>query len=334
MKKFLIIGLGSMGKRRIRCLLALKIPKESIIGFDIREDRRLEAFSKYGINVVDSLEKVDANEVYAVIVSLPPDKHFLGAKYAIDNDKPVFIEASVLLEDAERIRDYNIDKVFIAPSNTFTHHPILKKVIEVVKSKQLGEVTNFSYNRGDFLPEWHIYETVNDFYVSNRPTGGAREIIPFEMTWMTEAFGYPYAIKGYFRKTKSDIGCDIEDSYVATLDYGDSIGTLCINVSSRYVVQDLIINMTEGQIRWRWDENKLFLYDARTREWSYYVPDMSIHEDGYLDFINENMYIEEIDMFIKSVKGETHYNNTLDKDISVLKLLTELEDSDGGFNRN
>ena len=39
--KFLQIGLGSMGKRRIRCLQALG--ETGIVAFDPREDRREEA---------------------------------------------------------------------------------------------------------------------------------------------------------------------------------------------------------------------------------------------------------------------------------------------------
>ncbi len=45
--KFLIAGLGSMGKRRIRNLLALG--ERDIVGFDIRADRRQEALDRYGI---------------------------------------------------------------------------------------------------------------------------------------------------------------------------------------------------------------------------------------------------------------------------------------------
>ena len=39
--KFLVVGLGSMGKRRVRNLIALGF-KDSVSGFDIREDRREE----------------------------------------------------------------------------------------------------------------------------------------------------------------------------------------------------------------------------------------------------------------------------------------------------
>ena len=45
--KFLVVGLGSMGKRRIRCLLALN--QKKVAGFDVRKDRRNEASKKYAL---------------------------------------------------------------------------------------------------------------------------------------------------------------------------------------------------------------------------------------------------------------------------------------------
>jgi hypothetical protein len=41
-----------MGKRRIRCLLALK--QKNIAGFDLRKDRNKEVKKKYDIMVYDS----------------------------------------------------------------------------------------------------------------------------------------------------------------------------------------------------------------------------------------------------------------------------------------
>ena len=51
--KFLVVGLGSMGKRRIRNLLYNK--ENQIIGYDILPKRRSEAKLKYGIKVIDEI---------------------------------------------------------------------------------------------------------------------------------------------------------------------------------------------------------------------------------------------------------------------------------------
>ena len=54
--KVLVIGLGSMGKRRIRNLIANDI--SDIMGFDLREDRRDEALSLYNIQVSKNFDEV------------------------------------------------------------------------------------------------------------------------------------------------------------------------------------------------------------------------------------------------------------------------------------
>ncbi len=52
--KFLQVGLGSMGKRRIRCLK--RLGEENIIGFDLKEERRKETEEKYKIKTFENFE--------------------------------------------------------------------------------------------------------------------------------------------------------------------------------------------------------------------------------------------------------------------------------------
>ncbi len=62
--KALQVGLGSMGKRRIRNLLALGIT--DITGFDKREDTREEAKDKYNIKTTAeiSAELLTESDIY------------------------------------------------------------------------------------------------------------------------------------------------------------------------------------------------------------------------------------------------------------------------------
>ena len=64
--KVLQIGLGSMGKRRVRNMAALG--ETDVIGFDLREDRRAEAAEKYGITTVGELtpELLADREVWVI----------------------------------------------------------------------------------------------------------------------------------------------------------------------------------------------------------------------------------------------------------------------------
>lgn len=58
-----------------------------------------------------------------------------------------------------------------------------------------------------------------------------------------------------------------------------------------------------------------------------------MHEEGYEKSINEKMYIDERDAFLKGVENRAFYPNTVDRDIRILELLEEIEKSDGGFGR-
>lgn len=332
MQKFLVIGLGSMGKRRIRCLLTMGKSKEQIIGFDLREDRRKEVEELYGVHTTEDVGKIDFSDMRATIVSLPPDKHFIGAKIAIDHNLPVFIEASVILEDVQKISDYNNGKVFVAPSYTMSFHPMIKVIREIVASKRYGEVCNFTYHSGQYLPDWHPWEKVTDFYVGKRETGGAREIVPFELTWITHLLGFPKEIKGYFRKTR-ELGCDIEDTYSGDMIYDSCVGSIVVDVVARYAIRSLIINLEQGQIQWNWDEKKVKLYNANNKNWIIINQPEMTSQVGYNVNINENMYVEELGTFLAGIEDHGKYYNSLEKDIKVLRLLKSVEDSDGGFER-
>lgn len=326
--KFLVIGLGSMGKRRVRCLQALHYT--DIVGFDPREDRRKEANDKYGIATIASLEAQDLSVFDAFIISTPPNLHTHYAKIAVDYKKPAFVEASVILEEVKEMLAYNQNGTFIAPSCTLRFHPVIKDITKIIRSGKYGKVTNFSYHSGQYLPDWHPWEGVNDFYVSKRIMGGGREIVPFELTWIVDTIGWPKSVKGVFEKT-IDFGCAIEDSYAFTLKYADKVGTVLVDVAARYAVRSLIINLEEAQIQWRWDEQTFHLYEVENGRWVHFEQPQTVSVPGYNKNINELIYIEEVEHFIKGIKDRKAYPNTVEDDIKILELLNEIETSDGGF---
>src|SRR5688572_6150021 len=91
--KFLVVGLGSMGKRRIRCLKALNV--EAVSGFDPRQDRCDEAADKYGVKAFTSFNEALSADPDAFVISTPPDLHMRYATIAVERGKHFFCEASV-----------------------------------------------------------------------------------------------------------------------------------------------------------------------------------------------------------------------------------------------
>lgn len=325
---FLIAGLGSMGKRRIRCLKALGF--ERVCGFDARTDRRKESEERCGIKTYPDFGSATKDFMPdALVISTPPDAHHIYIKEAMKNNLHFFVEASVVDTDMGRIiKALEGKKTVAAPSATLLFHPAIQKVSELVAKGRLGKLSNIILHSGQYLPDWHTYEKVSDYYVSSPATGGCREIVPFELTWLTKVFGFPKGVSANFRKTINIEGAEgIDDTYNMLFDYGDHLALLTVDVVSRHAARRLLINGEKAQLLWDWDVNSVRLYNPDEQRWEEYGYEMKGAQEGYNPNIGENMYIDEIRNFVEAIRGQRPFVNTMECDHKILKLLYAIEKS-------
>ncbi len=324
----LVVGLGSMGKRRIRCLNELKI--SNVLGFDKREDRCNEVSEKYRIKTFNNFTNVTNNyKIDALIISVPPHIHYIYIKKAIELKVPFFVEASVVdIEMEELIKKVNKLNILAAPSATLMFYPALQIIKGIIDENQLGKISNIILHSGQYLPDWHTYEKVSDYYVSNKDTGGAREIVPFEMTWFTKIFGFPKRVSAIYKKTIDIEGAEeIDDTYNFLMDYDDFLSVITVDVVSRFATRRLLVNGSEKQLRWDWEDQYIEIFDPSMDKWNKINYEKGKTESGYNPNISENMYVEEMRNFINALRGKGKYINTLEYDLRVLKLLYKVEES-------
>src|SRR5205085_12086035 len=139
------IGLGSMGRRRVRCLRQLGV--HDIAGFDTRADRRTAAAQEYGIEVREQLGASDFSDFDVVVVSTPPDQHHTALGWAIGAGKPSFVAASVIRDPLPALDDQARAKgVLVAPSCTLRFHSAVREITQTVRSGRYGKARNFSYH--------------------------------------------------------------------------------------------------------------------------------------------------------------------------------------------
>jgi predicted dehydrogenase len=324
--RFFIAGLGSMGKRRIRCLNRLGY--SDIIAYDLDQDRRHEAGEQYDIETVENIDSIPFAEIDSIIVSTPPHAHNQYIELAIEHETPAFVEASAISEGLPELsRAATEAGVIIAPSCTMRFHPAIRDIKQIVQSGEYGSITNFSYHFGQYLPDWHPWEDVQDFYVSRDDSAATREMVPFELMWIVDIVGFPEDVTGHSGKTM-DIGADIDDTYAITLDFGDSLGTLLVDVVARYATRRLVLNLESAQILWSWDEDVVRVYEAENDRWiEYHQPEGETHQD-YNENIIEDMYDDELETFINAVTDDQTFPHSLDEDIKILETLNTIEDNE------
>lgn len=322
--KFLVIGLGSMGKRRIRNLQYLKAGE--IIGFDISEDRRKEVEEKYKIKTFSELEDAMKN-VDAFIISTPPNRHIEFATIAAENNKHFFTEVNVMndLSKMEKLIELIKGKSIVAaPSSTFRHNQLIKKMKDIVINGSLGRPLSFEYHCGQYLPDWHPWEDYRSFYVSRPETAACREISVFELSWIKWLLGSIESISCVKNKL-SDIDAKIDDTYHFLIKTSNEvIGHMLIDVISCPAARQFVMVFENGTVVWDWTNHVLKVY--KNNKWKVYCEKCTPAEK-YI--AGEEMYIEEMRSFINAIKNKESYAYSFQDELETIQQFFEAEDNNG-----
>lgn len=323
-ERVLVIGLGSMGKRRIRNLKRLGL--SSLIGFDPRADRREEVVREYAIETTEDIESAYATRPDAVVISTPPDLHVRYARDAVRRGLPFFMEASVVDDDMATLADeVEQARVVGAPSCTMRFNPSVKTLKRLVDEGRIGRVLAYTHHSGQYLPDWHPWEDYRRFYAGQRRTGACREIVPFELVWLTWLIG-PVTRVGALRAKTSDLDVDIDDVYQLILAHGERLlGHLLVDVVARDPVRRCTVLGTEGNLVWDWSQKRVLLYEASTRQWTTFAEEQGTIQPGYVHA--EEPYVDEMRAYLAALRSEAAWPYPLREDIAVLRLLADAERS-------
>jgi predicted dehydrogenase len=195
-----------------------------------------------------------------------------------------------------------------------------------VDSGEIGKPLAFSYHSGQYLPDWHPWEDYRKFYVAKRETGAAREIVSFELVWLTWVFGNIGTVSCFSGRT-SVLDVDIDDVYQIIMKFKNGVfGHMQIDIVSRVADRSCKIFGEEGVIFWNWGED-VRVYTAKDKQWKSHQEKRGISIEGYDEKIKEEPYVEEMKQFIRAIRKEERYPYTLEEDKSVLRLLYAAEQS-------
>lgn len=334
--KFLVIGLGSMGKRRVRNLLELKV--DEIIGYDIREDRREESSRLYSIKVTNDVESAINLKPDVMIISTPPDKHLEYAIMAANNDIHFFTEVNTMNpNELQSIIDLlKRKKITGLPSTNLMFHPSVVKIRNIIRNNEIGKILSFNFHSGSYLPDWHPWEKLEDYYVYKKETGGGRDQIAWELSWIIALMGRPKSVSAMTRKL-ADFKAEIFDMYDLLIQFeNNSIGHVMVDVIQRPPGRIFEIIGENGYIRWDYDNKLVRLFSANSNSWKEYP-----ENEDYKGYIIENpkpgfaikeigmteSYIDEIKNFIDIINGKKIPEFTFEGEKICLETMYAAEES-------
>lgn len=321
--KILIVGLGSMGKRRIRNVL--KLGYHDILGFDPRQDRRQEVEKKYDIDTVSNIDEAIARKPDAMIISTPPDLHFKYANLAIKHGINFFTEVNLFSKDVKIIINKLKNKSIVGvPSCTMLYHPVVKELKKLLDKKTIGKVLTVYHHFGHYLPNWHPWEDYRKFYVSKRETGGAREVVPFESVWMQHLFSDVKSVYADIDKI-SKLDADIDDVYELMMEFENKVRcVLIIDVLAQPSFSETKIIGENGSILC--DYNESIIKISKGNKWVTRKLKTGKVAKGYKGNTSaESLYEEEIQNFLNAVEKKKKYPHPFSNELKILQILDALK---------
>lgn len=322
---FGVIGLGSMGKRRIR-LIKDNFPEINVVGIDNSAERCEEVKSLFDINVYnDSNDFFDENNFDGVFISTPPLTHSKIINQALNSNLNVFTEIN-LVDDGydENIELSNKKGLVLFLSST----QLYRKEINFIGSKvdKSDKLTNYIYHIGNYLPDWHPWESYKNFFVGDKRTNGCREILAIELPWIVNVFG---GIKQIHVSKNKITGLDIDypDSFFVTINHNDgSKGVLIVDLASRNAVRNLEVINECFHIIWDGTPQGLKCFDIESKELkNINLYDEISTEEDYNQTIIENAYLEEIKDFFDVINSDKKGLHSFEKDKYILDIIDIIE---------
>ena len=326
--KLLIVGLGSMGKRRARLsrgLFAARGEALTIAGVDSAPARREEALS---LNLVDTAfasipEAVAQTAPEAALVCTAPLSHAAIISELLDAGLPVFTELNLVKDGYEE----NMAKAAAKGVPLFLSSTMLyRREIQYIKRRvtEFQHPVHYIYHIGQYLPDWHPWENYKNFFVGNARTGGVREIFGIDLPWLLDTFG-PVTGMTVQTDTISNLGLPYPDCATLLLRHQGGVqGVLAADVVSPKAVRSF--ECFGDGLHLFWEGNPKALYDWQEGEKrpidTYGVFE---HDSRYSDNIVENAYVDELANFFGVLRGEEEPRWTFEKDLAAIDIMDRCE---------
>lgn len=326
--KVLMIGLGSIGQRHLRNLSAYLGEKAEFLAYRVRGLQRtfsdtmqirdnVVLENEYSIRTFYDLDEALSQKPDIAYITNITSQHIPCAIKAVESGCDIFLEKPISnnlegVADLLRAKEKYNRIVFVGFQNRY--HPAIKRLRELVHSKDFGKIISVQSEIGERLTTMHTYENYAETYMARRDQGGGvimnQQI--HELDYIQWIFGKPETVTAVCG-TNSGLNIDVEDYcdaiYWINNDYG-KFPVYChadffqyppsrkckVIFENGWVAADLIVAAVE------------------------YFKNDEIYKEEFSDFVRNQMFVDEMKDFLSCVENRKHDFLTLEEGIISMKM--------------
>jgi predicted dehydrogenase len=310
--KFMIAGLGSIGRRHLRNLVALG--EQDILLFRTHQ-ATLSEEDLAGFQVETDLKAALSQGPEAVIVANPTALHLELAIPAAEAGCHLMLEKPIShsLERVEALQKAVLSgKGQVLVGFQFRFHPGLNQVAALLQQGAIGRPLSVRAHWGEFLPNWHPWEDYRQGYAARSDLGGGVILTlchPLDyLRWLLGDIAELAAFGGHL----SDLDLQVEDTAEIGLRFVSGVvGSVHLNYNQRPPAHHLELVGTGGVIRWDNADGAVHLSWAGA-DWETFPPPAG--------FERNMLFLDEMRHFISLTQGKAVPVCSLDDGIWALRL--------------
>ena len=297
--KLLIVGLGSMGKRRARLAKGIDAAIR-IAGVDSAPARREEAL---GLGLADAAypdipAAATAFAPDAALVCTAPLSHAAVIGQLAAKGLPLFLSSTMLYR-----RETQYIKQQVAG---------------------FGKPVHYIYHIGQYLPDWHPWENYKNFFVGEARTGGVREILGIDLPWLLDAFGPVEGLTVQVDRI-SGLGLPYPDCATLLLRHASGAqGVLAADVVSPKAVRNFECFGDGLHLFWEGNPKALYRFAGGEKQFVDTYGDFT-HDPRYSDNIVENAYVDELTNFFAVLKGAEAPRWSFERDRAAIAIMDRVQ---------
>ena len=318
--KILIVGLGSVGRRHLRNLVALGQTDLVLLrsGRSTLPDEELKGYRVVG-NLADALQA----RPDAAVIATPTSLHLETAIPLARAGCHLLLEKPVshTMDGVSELRAAvakGRGQVMVAYQ--YRHHPGLQAVRQWLKDGAVGRSLVAHAHYGDFLPGWHPWEDYRQAYSARAALGGGVVLtLCHPLDYLLWLLGDVVQVTAA-TSAQAGFGIDVEDCAQAALTFASgALGGVHLNYVQRPPSHRLTVVGTEGSITWDQADGAARIFRAGAGAW-----EVSEAPAGYQ---RNDMFVAETRAFLDVAAGKATAEPSLADGIRSLELALAILES-------
>ncbi len=291
----LIVGVGSIGERHLRCFQATERANVSICEID--ERLREQVAQRYGVTrtYVD-LEAALADPPDAAVVAAPAHLHIPLATTLAEAGVDLLIEKplSVSLDGVDELEELVAEKnLRVAVAFIYRQHPALQAMRRALQSGRFGKPVQLVAVCGQHFPSYR--PAYRHIYYASRATGGGavQDALPHVLNAGEWLLGPVDRLVGDTAHQVLD-GVDVEDTVHLIGRQGDVMALYSLNQHQSPNETNLTVICERGTCR----------FEIHRHRWRWMTqPDSPWEEESFSGIKRDDLFIKQANAFLDLLEG-------------------------------